>query len=231
MGKLFTQILRVKDRDDFPIVLVGNKADLETQRQVWDPPPSPHFWGGTPVQLGRYLLPLLTSASCSGLGCPAPSIVMHLTGRLGPESDLLSPQHCTQAFPTQEAGWKKGSIPASCSHLDPCCHSLPCPPSRSPPTRSPSPAPSPPRLCIAPRKQKTQLFYMALDAHQGLVPSFLRSHHFPLLTHRLWDSHTEHIFQRKPLGISSPGRLAQAYELFLVCCSGGQTSVPPPLTP
>uniref|UniRef100_A0ABI7ZNU5 RAS related n=1 Tax=Felis catus TaxID=9685 RepID=A0ABI7ZNU5_FELCA len=42
VGKLFTQILRVKDRDDFPIVLVGNKADLETQRQVWDtPPPCP----------------------------------------------------------------------------------------------------------------------------------------------------------------------------------------------
>lgn len=35
VGKLFTQILRVKDRDDFPVVLVGNKADLETQRQVW----------------------------------------------------------------------------------------------------------------------------------------------------------------------------------------------------
>nr|XP_023399003.1 ras-related protein R-Ras isoform X7 [Loxodonta africana] len=34
VSKLFTQILRVKDRDDFPIVLVGNKADLETQRQV-----------------------------------------------------------------------------------------------------------------------------------------------------------------------------------------------------
>uniref|UniRef100_A0AC11DDN1 RAS related n=1 Tax=Ovis aries TaxID=9940 RepID=A0AC11DDN1_SHEEP len=34
VGKLFTQILRVKDRDDFPIVLVGNKADLETQRQA-----------------------------------------------------------------------------------------------------------------------------------------------------------------------------------------------------
>uniref|UniRef100_F6X0L9 RAS related n=1 Tax=Equus caballus TaxID=9796 RepID=F6X0L9_HORSE len=32
VSKLFTQILRVKDRDDFPIVLVGNKADLETQR-------------------------------------------------------------------------------------------------------------------------------------------------------------------------------------------------------
>uniref|UniRef100_G1Q9K0 RAS related n=1 Tax=Myotis lucifugus TaxID=59463 RepID=G1Q9K0_MYOLU len=34
VSKLFTQILRVKDRDDFPIVLVGNKADLEAQRQV-----------------------------------------------------------------------------------------------------------------------------------------------------------------------------------------------------
>lgn len=51
VGKLFTQILRVKDRDDFPIVLVGNKADLEAQRQVqapgsiaaWEAPPtSPH---------------------------------------------------------------------------------------------------------------------------------------------------------------------------------------------
>ncbi|XP_060145466.1 ras-related protein R-Ras [Globicephala melas] len=41
VGKLFTQILRVKDRDDFPIVLVGNKADLETQRQVWDTHPHP----------------------------------------------------------------------------------------------------------------------------------------------------------------------------------------------
>lgn len=35
VSKLFTQILRVKDRDDFPVVLVGNKADLEAQRQVW----------------------------------------------------------------------------------------------------------------------------------------------------------------------------------------------------
>nr|XP_058136598.1 ras-related protein R-Ras isoform X1 [Dasypus novemcinctus] len=34
VSKLFTQILRVKDRDDFPVVLVGNKADLDTQRQV-----------------------------------------------------------------------------------------------------------------------------------------------------------------------------------------------------
>ncbi|XP_023255284.1 ras-related protein R-Ras2-like [Seriola lalandi dorsalis] len=32
--KFHTQILRVKDRDDFPMVLVGNKADLEQQRVV-----------------------------------------------------------------------------------------------------------------------------------------------------------------------------------------------------
>lgn len=32
--KFHTQILRVKDRDDFPMVLVGNKADLDTQRVV-----------------------------------------------------------------------------------------------------------------------------------------------------------------------------------------------------
>ncbi|KAM9393249.1 ras-related protein R-Ras [Pholidichthys leucotaenia] len=32
--KFHTQILRVKDRDDFPMVLVGNKADLEQQREV-----------------------------------------------------------------------------------------------------------------------------------------------------------------------------------------------------
>ena len=28
------QILRVKDKDYFPIILVGNKADLETEREV-----------------------------------------------------------------------------------------------------------------------------------------------------------------------------------------------------
>ncbi len=28
------QILRVKDKDYFPMVLVGNKSDLEEQRQV-----------------------------------------------------------------------------------------------------------------------------------------------------------------------------------------------------
>ena len=32
--KFHKQILRVKDRDEFPMILVGNKADLETQRQV-----------------------------------------------------------------------------------------------------------------------------------------------------------------------------------------------------
>lgn len=28
------QILRVKDKDDFPMILVGNKSDLESERQV-----------------------------------------------------------------------------------------------------------------------------------------------------------------------------------------------------
>lgn len=32
--KFQRQILRVKDRDEFPMILVGNKADLEPQRQV-----------------------------------------------------------------------------------------------------------------------------------------------------------------------------------------------------
>uniref|UniRef100_A0A8K9XSY2 RAS related 2 n=1 Tax=Oncorhynchus mykiss TaxID=8022 RepID=A0A8K9XSY2_ONCMY len=32
--KFQRQILRVKDRDEFPMILVGNKADLELQRQV-----------------------------------------------------------------------------------------------------------------------------------------------------------------------------------------------------
>ncbi|KAK3562005.1 hypothetical protein QTP86_023459 [Hemibagrus guttatus] len=32
--KFQRQILRVKDRDEFPMILVGNKADLEQQRQV-----------------------------------------------------------------------------------------------------------------------------------------------------------------------------------------------------
>jgi GTPase KRas protein len=30
----YTQILRVKDRDSFPVVLVGNKSDLENERVV-----------------------------------------------------------------------------------------------------------------------------------------------------------------------------------------------------
>ena len=32
--KFHKQILRVKDRDEFPMILVGNKADLEHQRVV-----------------------------------------------------------------------------------------------------------------------------------------------------------------------------------------------------
>ncbi|XP_075696335.1 ras-related protein R-Ras2-like isoform X2 [Rhinoderma darwinii] len=34
ISKFHTQILRVKDRDEFPMILVGNKADLDLQRQV-----------------------------------------------------------------------------------------------------------------------------------------------------------------------------------------------------
>ena len=32
--KFHKQILRVKDRDEFPIMMVGNKADLDDQRSV-----------------------------------------------------------------------------------------------------------------------------------------------------------------------------------------------------
>ncbi|QQP38431.1 Ras-related protein R-Ras2, partial [Caligus rogercresseyi] len=32
LSKFHKQILRVKDRDEFPIMMVGNKADLEKQR-------------------------------------------------------------------------------------------------------------------------------------------------------------------------------------------------------
>uniref|UniRef100_A0A8D2IXS7 RAS related n=1 Tax=Varanus komodoensis TaxID=61221 RepID=A0A8D2IXS7_VARKO len=34
INKFHTQILRVKDRDEFPMILVGNKADLDIHRQV-----------------------------------------------------------------------------------------------------------------------------------------------------------------------------------------------------
>lgn len=34
IAKFQKQILRVKDRDEFPMLLVGNKCDLEQQRQV-----------------------------------------------------------------------------------------------------------------------------------------------------------------------------------------------------
>jgi len=42
MYKFHRQILRVKDRDEFPMLMVGNKADLEHQRLVsalsyWSP--------------------------------------------------------------------------------------------------------------------------------------------------------------------------------------------------
>lgn len=35
--KFHKQILRVKDRDEFPMLMVGNKADLENQRIVSAP--------------------------------------------------------------------------------------------------------------------------------------------------------------------------------------------------
>ena len=34
VSRFHKQILRVKDRDEFPIMLVGNKADLQPQRMV-----------------------------------------------------------------------------------------------------------------------------------------------------------------------------------------------------
>lgn len=34
MFKFHRQILRVKDRDEFPMLMVGNKSDLESQRTV-----------------------------------------------------------------------------------------------------------------------------------------------------------------------------------------------------
>lgn len=34
IGKFQKQILRVKDRDEFPMLLVGNKSDLDHQRRV-----------------------------------------------------------------------------------------------------------------------------------------------------------------------------------------------------
>lgn len=34
IGTFYQQILRVKDKDYFPVVLVANKCDLEYERQV-----------------------------------------------------------------------------------------------------------------------------------------------------------------------------------------------------
>ena len=37
--KFHKQVLRVKDRDEFPMLIVGNKADMDRQRQVRKLPP------------------------------------------------------------------------------------------------------------------------------------------------------------------------------------------------
>ena len=34
VASLYQQILRVKDRDFFPAIFIGNKCDLESERQV-----------------------------------------------------------------------------------------------------------------------------------------------------------------------------------------------------
>uniref|UniRef100_A0A8I3PIP7 RAS related n=1 Tax=Canis lupus familiaris TaxID=9615 RepID=A0A8I3PIP7_CANLF len=84
VGKLFTQILRVKDRDDFPIVLVGNKADLETQRQVWDTPspplPAPGATPGGPISASEASF---SAYSVSSLQHPllAPLVLLFLLSR------------------------------------------------------------------------------------------------------------------------------------------------------
>lgn len=49
--KYHRQILRVKDRDEFPMLMVGNKCDLEHQRAVSDvirpaPRPAGRLWSG-----------------------------------------------------------------------------------------------------------------------------------------------------------------------------------------
>ncbi|XP_046933589.1 ras-related protein R-Ras isoform X4 [Lynx rufus] len=149
VGKLFTQILRVKDRDDFPIVLVGNKADLETQRQVWDTPPSLPHPGGPHLKPGR-LLP--------GLPPPAPLVLLPPRSHaiikcVAPKLDLPSSQPCTQDFPGEMAGRQKGHlspIPRSASPnsaASPPLVSLPpCPPLRWPlPCSRPSLAPQRPQ--------------------------------------------------------------------------------------
>lgn len=46
------QILRVKDRDYFPIIVVGNKCDLESEREVSTEGTSDHFY----LHLALYLL-------------------------------------------------------------------------------------------------------------------------------------------------------------------------------
>lgn len=58
------QILRVKDRDYFPIIVVGNKCDLESEREVSTEGTSDHF----PLHLALYLLERAAMAAAENVG-------------------------------------------------------------------------------------------------------------------------------------------------------------------
>lgn len=176
-------------------------------RQIWRhsarsgtlPPYAP---GGLRLSLGG--TPCLPSHQH-----PASSIVLQLARCVAPESDLLSPPHCPQAFPAQEAGWKENSISASRSHRDPCLRSLPFPPPAHLPLGAPPLLPALRGSELPPGNRKPD------SSPWHWRPTVVSSLPFSALTtsphsHRLWDSRTEHILRRKALGISSPGRLAQA---------------------
>uniref|UniRef100_A0A4X1VTB9 RAS related n=1 Tax=Sus scrofa TaxID=9823 RepID=A0A4X1VTB9_PIG len=166
VGKLFTQILRVKDRDDFPIVLVGNKADLETQRQVWDTP--------TPASPSRDPL----SAWEAPLGPPHVSILLWLLWSLVTYPIDVLPHvrpskppalHTGVVMPTRQGlDGKEGTSPRVTQP-----QLCPLPSSHSHQNSGPGLP-----LLLLPRAPAPQLCHLAPDTHRGLVPS--PSHHFLL---------------------------------------------------
>jgi GTPase SAR1 family protein len=56
------QILRVKDKDYFPMIVVGNKCDLDGERQVSTQGASTSHTGRRPISL----LPMLTASAYRG---------------------------------------------------------------------------------------------------------------------------------------------------------------------